>query len=491
MPSNSTDYKSSTGVTRSRNRFDKKWLIACVLIILVIIAGVLINNNSSDNSPTKVAGLVDIDNGDLKINWERYTVKDIELSNTVTITDSGIYHLTGDISDGSIIVDTGVKGEVKLILDNVSIVNTTGPAIQCLSGDDLVIELVGRNLLQDGTSYDGTIDKDIDGTIYSKADLTFTGDGTLDIIANYQDAIVGKDDVKFNNGRYNIIAADDGIRGKDSVYIVNGNFDITSGQDAVKSTNDTDANKGFVLVENGTLYISAGDDGIHGEHTLIVQSGTINVAKSYEGIESQKIVINGGNISLSSSDDDINAGSSSSNTSATQNNFDVDENCEIIINDGDIYINSSGDGLDSNGQITINGGKLVVDGPTNNGNGALDSGTGIVMNDGSLFAVGSSGMAESLDSNSSIFSINVYFNTSIPANTRLEIKDSTGNTIIDHISAKAFTNAVIGSTDFSLGSTYSIYLDNEKYQDFTISNIVTVVGNSRANTNVGPPRDHK
>ena len=90
-----------------------------------------------------------------------------------------------------------------------------------------------------------------------------------------------------------------------------------------------------------------------------------------------------------------------------------------------------------------------------------------------------------------IFFINVYFNTSIPANTRLEIKDSTGNTIIDHISAKAFTNAVIGSTDFSLGSTYSIYLDSEKYQDFTISNIVTVVGNSRANTNVGPPRDHK
>ena len=491
MPGVNTDHIGGTPAAKPHCKFDKKWLVVCILAIVVVIAGILINNNSNDNNATKIAGLVDIDNGDLKIDWSRYTAQDIELADTITITDSGIYHLTGSISNGSVLIDAGVKGEVKLILDNVYISNTTGPAISCTSGDDLVIELVGHNTLRDGASYDEALDEDINGTIYSKADLTFTGEGSLDITANYQDAIVGKDDVKFSDGTYTISAADDGIRGKDSVYIVGGSFDIASGQDAIKSTNDTDAGKGFVLIESGDLQISAGDDGIHGERVLIVQSGAVNIAKSYEGLESPKILINGGNISILSSDDGINAGSSSSNTSSSKNNFDVDENCEITINDGNIYINSSGDGVDSNGWTYFNGGTIVVDGPTNNGNGALDSGAGIVMNGGTVVAVGSSGMVEAPGANSGVFSANIYFNASLPANTKLEIKDSADNTIIGHTTAKTFTNAVVGSAEFSFGNTYTIYINGDKYQDFTISNTVTIVGNSRTDINTMPQKTRK
>ncbi|MBR2994280.1 carbohydrate-binding domain-containing protein [Candidatus Saccharibacteria bacterium] len=471
---------------------DKKWWLAGALIVVVIAIGIVVNINSNDNDPTKITGLINIDNGDLNINWDRYTATNIELTESVSITDSGIYHLTGTLSDGSITVDTGEKGEVKLILDNVGIQNTSGPAINCVSGDDLVIELIGENTLDDSASYSSDLDQDIEGAIYSKADLTLQGDGALKVTGYYQDAIVGKDDVKFVSGVYNITAADDGIRGKDSVYIAGGEISINSKADAIKSTNYTDSGKGFVLVENGVLNISAGDDAIHGERVLAVQDGEINVVKSYEGFEAQKIVINGGELSVTASDDGINAGSISSDTTTTNNGrkdpLAADENCELIINGGNIYVNSGGDGVDSNGWIYFNGGNTVVDGPANNGNGALDSGAGIIMNGGSVVAVGSSGMAEAPGSNSNVFSASIYFSSANKAGTILEIKDSANATIVTHTSAKTFSHATIGSDKFNFGDTYSIYLNGEKYQDFIISDTVTMVGSSHSNTNILPGR---
>ena len=478
----------SQPVPQTHHHFDIRWVIAIIIMLAATAIGIATNLNSHDNTATKIDGLVNIDNGDLKINWDRYKEIDIALSESLTITDSGVYHITGSLSDGMISINSGVKGEVKLILDNVSITNSTGPAISCISGDDLVIELIGDNTLKDGTDHTNSLDEDINSVIYSKADLTLEGDGSLTVKASYQDGIVGKDDLKFNSGSYTISAIDDGIRGKDSVYIAGGTFNILAQQDAIKSTNDTDPDKGFVLIENGNITLSAGDDGIHGERSLVIQSGAINIVKSYEGLEAPKIVINGGNISIASSDDGINANSNTSDTSTTAHGpaTSIDENYEIIINDGNIYVNSSGDGIDSNGWIYFNGGSVAVDGPTNNGNGALDSGIGIAINGGTVVAIGSSGMAETLGNTSEVFNANIYFGTPIPAGTNLKLKDSDGNTIVDHTSAKSFSHAVIGTPKFALGNTYTIYLNDEKYQTFTISDVTTTIGNSNINTNTMP-----
>ena len=242
-----------------------------------------------------------------------------------------------------------------------------------------------------------------------------------------------------------------------------------------------------MLIEGGDVNISAGDDAIHGIRALVIKDGNVNITKSYEGLEAQKIVINGGNISVTASDDGINAGGSSDNTTTnTKDAFYSDENCELIINGGEVYVNASGDGIDSNGWIYFNGGKVVVDGPTNNGNGALDSGSGIVMNGGEVISVGSSGMAETPGSNSSIFNISVYLSAYQKAGTKIEIKDSDGNIIASHKSAKAFNHASIGTEEFILGETYTIYLNGEKYQEFTIEDIVTTIGNSGQKQNPGP-----
>ena len=518
-----------------KKQIDKSWIIIIIVLIAVLTSTTVINLIHEKTNSGKIENNISTDNGDLKINWDKYNKYDVELKETYTIGQSGTYHLTGTIENGLIIINAG-DGVVRLILDNITIRNSSGPAIACYNADDLVIELVGENVLEDGTTYSSDINEDVKGAIYSKADLTFAGEGALKLTANHEDGIVSKDDLKINGGKYIINAKDDGIRGKDSVYILDGDIDITALTDGIKSNNETTAGKGFVLIEKGSIKISAGakgikainsvlvyggnlditskddslhsnkyvgvvdgdikinsgDDGIHADKEIIIDGGSIAINKSYEGVEAQVITINGGNISVVASDDGMNAGGGSDGSANNRPGagvFDADTSCMLTINGGTVYINASGDGLDSNGYLTFNGGTVLVDGPTNNGNGALDSGAGITMNGGTVVAVGASGMAESLGSNSSTYNASIYFTSAQKAVTTVTIKDSSGNTIISHKSAKSFNHMSVGTNDFNKGEKYTIYINGSAYESFTISSVVTTIGNSSIQNQPGqmPP----
>lgn len=473
----------------AKNKLEFSWWWVVLGVAVVGLIGLAIGLNAAhNNSAENFSGTIDIDNGDTKINWNRYATYNVELTGTYTITESGTYYLTGAITDGAIIVDTPANAVVRLVLDNVSIKNSSGPAIYCYNGDDLVIELVGENYLEDGKSYSAELDEDITGAVYSKADLSFTGDGSLTVVANYQDGIVSKDDLKFNSGTYKITAADDGIRGKDSVYIVDGNFEIVATTDGIKATNETDTTKGFVLVKDGTVTIAAGDDGIHAYSKLIIDGGTINITKSYEGLEAKVIAINAGKISVYANDDGVNAGGGSDSTTTAQAGaFEVNESCELSINGGELYVNAAGDGLDSNGYIYINGGIVTVDGPTNSGNGALDSAGGIIMNGGTVVAIGASGMAETLGSNSIVNNISVYFSSTLAKGTVIEIKNAAGETVLSHTSAKTFGHMAAGTEAFKAGETYTIYVNGTEYQSFTVEGTTTTVGSGGGMQNMGTP----
>ncbi len=513
----------------ARKRSIWPWLIFLIILCGVIVLAIIMNKDATKETAEKITSGINIDNGDQKINWDRYPTYDIELTESLEITEPGTYHLTGELNDG--MVNLNIKNTVaRLILDNVLIKNSSGPAIYCEEGEDLIIELVGNNYLEDGATYASNIDSNVDGVLYSNADLTMKGDGSLIINANYQDAIVGKDDLKINGGTYNIAAVDDGVRGNDSVYIVDGDLTISSGADAIKTENIEQVDKGFVLIENGdfnltstaksikasksiltrggnyvinsrddaihsdsyvgitngTFDISSGDDGIHANSELIIDGGTISVSKAYEGLEAQVVTINDGQIKLTTNDDGINAGGGadeSANNRPGANQFNADENCILSINGGDIYINSSGDGVDSNGYLYFNGGKVVVDGPTNDGNGALDAGVQISFNGGEVVAVGASGMAESLGEKSNQCNISVFFSTTNPAGTKITIKNSNDETVLEHTSTKSFNHLAAGTSKFIPGETYTIYLDDKEYQSFSISTVTTTIGNSKQNQN--------
>ena len=92
----------------------------------------------------------------------------------------------------------------------------------------------------------------------------------------------------------------------------------------------------------------------------------------------------GGTFDITANDDGLNAADGTSNAPGMAN-----ENCWIEINDGEFTIVSDGDSIDSNGDLTINGGTLDL---TCNGNGntAIDTdgtytnnGGDVTTNDGS------------------------------------------------------------------------------------------------------------
>ena len=535
-PHTSTSLPKSSANKREPHRIDWRWFFLGAILVGAFAVAIFVNQSKPENSADKIASTIVPDNDDLKINWARYQTTDIDLSESFTITKSGTYHLTGVLSNGQIVVDAGVS-EVRLILDNVNITNPTGPDILCYKAEDLVIESIGNSSLSDGTEYSADYNEDITGTIYSKSDLIFSGNGSLSITSHYQDAIVGKDDVKFSSGTYDITSADDAILGKDSVYITGGELNIDSAGDAIKSTNEVDHGKGFIMIEGGRVNINSnakglnaintvllyggnleiesfddaihsdnhigiisgivsiisGDDAIHADRELIIDDGLIDIIDSHEGLESQSITINNGNIKIKSNEDGINAsgileGDSPTSNKATEGPNAINEECNITINGGKLYINSGGDGIDSNGYIYLNDGEITVDGPTNNNNGALDASGGIEMRGGTIIALGSQGMAESLGNKSSVYNISVYFSKIQPTSARLQIKDSSDKVILEHTSAKTFSHLVAGTNKFFPGETYKIYINDKLDTAFTITDTTTTVGKPSNNFSQ-PPRE--
>ena len=268
----------------------------------------------------------------------------------VTISSEGVYVISGEVTGTSIIVDAD-SAKVQLVLDGVTITNTTAPAIYVKAADKVFVTTTDstNTLKVTGTfTADGTTNTD--AVIYSKDDLVFNGVGTLNIEST-ANGISGKDDVKVTGGTYNITADEDGIEANDSLSINDGSFNITAGKDALHSENSDDLTVGYVYINGGDYTLKATDDGIQATTVLMINDGNINV-NAAEALEGTYIQINGGTIDIYATDDGINA----SNKSTA---YDV----VIEINGGDISIEmASGDtdALDANGSLIINGGNIDI-----------------------------------------------------------------------------------------------------------------------------------
>ena len=198
---------------------------------------------------------------------------------TVTITDEGTYILNGTLENGMVIVDAEDTDKIQLVLNGVSITNESSASIYIRQADKVFIttNTDTKNSLSNGGSYTAIDDNNIDAVIFSKADLTLNGAGTLSIDAEAGHGIVSKDDVIVTSGTYDITAASHGISGKDRVGIANGSFTIVSGKDGIHAENTEDTSLGYVYLENGTFDITAEGDGISAENVLQIEDGNFKI----------------------------------------------------------------------------------------------------------------------------------------------------------------------------------------------------------------------
>lgn len=419
-----------------------------------------------------------------------------------------------------------IDNTVTLSIQGLTLSNTSNSPIYVASIDDECIIQIKKdteNTLEDGTSYTN-LDSDM-GVIYSKDDLKIKGKGNLTINSNAADGIVCKDDLKIWNGNIKINAADDAVRGKDSVRIGNPddigttdaysdlNISIEAKGAGIKASNETDDEKGFITVAGGNLSIdstgdclhapgtisivggaltlSSGDDGIHSDTTLILGTSggsdddfIINVVKSYEGIEAYDIEVYSGKTYVVASDDGFNAagGNDSSGTTGGDTfqpggwggfggGFGGSSSSGIInMTGGYIYSKANGDGIDSNGNITMTGGTMLVCGPTRGGNGIFDigdSGCTFTQTGGIIFGMGTSDMA--------VYPGTTYVNASgtLSPGSIIAVADASGNalaalTVPEDINMSGlviFSNATATSSQYSVynGVSYNGTLDDNGY----------------------------
>lgn len=243
-------------------------------------------------------------------------------------------------------------------------------------------------------------------------------------------------------------------------------IDITSADDAVHSN----AN---VKISDGQLTLSSCDDAIHADELLTIDNGILNITKSYEGLEAKSIAINGGDIDLIAVDDGMN---SAGGDNGDYFGFDSgSDEYYISISGGDITVNADGDGIDSNGNVALSGGRLVIYGPTNSGNGALDYGTSFAVSGGELIALGSAGMAQAP---STLSQPCISITSNVQANSTIEVKSADGEVIMSVVTPKACQSLIFSSYNFTEGNDYSIYANGTLLETVTAKNGVSGNGSN-------------
>jgi|WetSurMetagenome_2_1015567.scaffolds.fasta_scaffold00018_5 hypothetical protein len=247
------------------------------------------------------------------------------------------------------------------------------------------------------------------------------------------------------SGGYSGTISEKALKGLSSISIVKGTFVISSADDAIHS------NKSAVI-NDGTFSMASGDDAIHADNSITINGGTLNITKSYEGFESASITFNDGNLVLVSTDDAINA----TMGAAVENN----DGSLAVINGGFVVVNSSsGDGLDSNGNLTINGGTVIVHGPQSAPEVGFDVNGTFNMAGGFLIGTGpnAGNMIEAPATSSSQYSIKATTSSTLSSSTLFHIQDASGNDLVTYKPVRTVYYLVFSSSSLANGATYSIY----------------------------------
>lgn len=256
-------------------------------------------------------------------------------------------------------------------------------------------------------------------------------------------------------------ASTKGIKASNSLSILGGTFFIDSADDGFHCN-------GNLSIAGGIFSVATGDDGFHADDAVTISSGTIGITDSYEGIEGKTIEISGGDITLRASDDGLNAagGNDASGFPSRrgQDMFASQEGVGITISGGSIQINADGDGIDSNGDLTVTGGTIYVDGPTNSGNGALDKNGTALISGGTVVAVGAAGMAETFDPASTQGCILQNTAGSHAGGTVVELLDASGTVLVSYTPAKSFSSVVVSDPSITVGNTYTLNVGTEVFE---------------------------
>ncbi|WP_086444438.1 carbohydrate-binding domain-containing protein [Candidatus Enterococcus lemimoniae] len=381
----------------------------------------------------------------------------------LTINGTGNLEVSGNYSNG-------IRSKDDLVITNGTIKVTAKN--NAIKGKDSVSIADGTFTLTttEGDGIQANNSTDIDKGWIAIDGGTFAIQSGNDGIQAETNLSIGKAEIQIQTAKgyddqsIDTTASYKGLKASGNIIIEDGEFDLNTADDAIHSN-------ATVTINNGMFSLASGDDGIHADTDLLINNGTINVSHSYEGLEGATVTINNGDISVNASDDGINAAGGSSGEAEAGGQFGPDSFGEpggqpggggdstkfIEINGGTTYVNADGDGIDSNGDVRMTDGTLIVNGPTDNGNAALDYDGTFTMTGGLLAASGSAGMAMSASDVSTQASLSLYFDETQKAGTVVHLENAAGDSIISLAPDKDFSHITISSPNLKVGETITLF----------------------------------
>ena len=351
--------------------------------------------------------------------------------------------------------------------------------------DEKVSDNAGGQTAQMPPDKPGTDTSDADSTSTKgiKSDGALYVNGGTFTINSADDSFHSNSDVTINDGTYTISSGDDGMHA-DSALLVNGGtitvtesyegleglnitindgkIDITASDDGMNAAGGNDASGFGGMGEDGFKGMQAPDSaqkqddtsdntqksGNTSDNTQKQDDTSDNTYRSDDASDTAQIT---GNITVAAQKQD-----SKSDTAQDADTASEDE-MWMVINGGYVHVLAGGDGLDSNGDLTINGGEVYIDGPSDNGNSAIDYGekSSFYINGGTVVAVGSSGMAEDVSTDSKQQVAFVKLDSQVDAGDVI-LKDADGNEIISYTVQKKYDCVIISTADLKAGQIYTL-----------------------------------
>jgi len=358
-------------------------------------------------------------NDDLTINGSGWLTVNANYNNGID-SDDDLKITGGNITVNA--VNDGIKGRDSIaVLDGNITVNADGDGLQSNNDEDAEKGFVS---IEGGTV---NVTAVLDG-IQAETILNISG-GNIIVVSGGGSGTTASDSAK-------------GLKAGVDISIDGGTIVIDSADDAIHSDSS-------ITINGGDIVAASADDGIHADVSFVMNGGNLTITQSYEGIESGIIVINDGTINLTASDDGVNVITTNGGSAS---------NYYLEINGGYMVMNAGGDGLDSNGLGTMNGGIVIVNGPTENNNGSLDVDGTLVVNGGFLVAAGSAGMAQNASTASTQYVVLETLSSVQAAGTMVHIESEAGETILTFVPAKDYQTVLVSSPELENGETYNVYL---------------------------------
>ncbi len=323
-------------------------------------------------------------------------------------TNSAVCLSLSGSRDGGVKIKNSNNVDVDLVLNHVTITSNSKPGYLKLStgndnwGNTYLVKLVGTS------SITGASSEESKKVLSAEPNLSFTGDGTLNIIAKYKTGIGCDDVVTVYNGNINItldrtdaaktsgyeengfgIKAVNGFVMKNGTVNISANDNITNYESRGIKVDGSDATvchtgKGYIHIEDGELNISsdakaltAGWDASEDATTQITTDDPV-----------PDVIVSGGKLNLTTT------------TSPRENNTNslspegIEGKHNVTIRGGEIIVNTTDDGIQAGNTLEISGGKIYAHSSKND---ALDGNGAIIISGGKTMALGSSQPEAGLD----------------------------------------------------------------------------------------------